>query len=147
MSQIPSIISDYYSASDAGDIARLVACFSNRATVVDEIHGWRESPASAFTHTLAITGVESRTWGSTSSARTSRATSRAALITRSAHAEKRTNVRRRDAGSGYLVHHPVNRMVAAANSVAERPSVLSLVTSAGAEASNPRAASRLRRTA
>lgn len=101
MSQIPSIISDYYSASDAGDIARLVACFSNRATVVDEgrtyegrdeIHGWRESPASAFTHTLAITGVESRTWGSTSSARTSRATSRAALIPRSAHAEKRTNV-------------------------------------------------------
>lgn len=35
MSQIPSIISDH-SASDAGDIARLVACFSNRATVVDE---------------------------------------------------------------------------------------------------------------
>jgi len=35
LSQIPSIISDY-SASDAGDIARLVACFSNRATVVDE---------------------------------------------------------------------------------------------------------------
>lgn len=34
--QIPSIISDYYSASDAGDIARLVDCFSNRATVVDE---------------------------------------------------------------------------------------------------------------
>lgn len=31
-----SIISDYYSASDDGDIDRLVACFSNRATVVDE---------------------------------------------------------------------------------------------------------------
>ena len=84
--------------------------------ISDEIHGWRESPASAFTHTLAITGVESRTWGSTSSARTSRATSRAALIPRSAHAEKRTNVRRRDAGSGYSVHHPVNRMIAAAPS-------------------------------
>ena len=64
---VPTIISDYYSASENGDIGRLVACFSNRATVVDdgrtyvgrdEIHGWRAALASAFTYTLDITGVE-----------------------------------------------------------------------------------------
>jgi hypothetical protein len=47
----------------------------------------------------------------------------------------------------YPKHQPVNPMISAARSVTDRSSVLSLVTSAGAEASNPRAASRLRPTA
>lgn len=63
----PSVIARYYAASEAGDVDRTVACFSPRASVVDdgwthdgtdEIRAWRDGLASAFTYTLVVTGID-----------------------------------------------------------------------------------------
>jgi ketosteroid isomerase-like protein len=67
MTDPPDAIADYYAASAAGDLDRLVSCFAPDALVVDEgrsyhgvaeIRAWREALASAFTYTLEITGME-----------------------------------------------------------------------------------------
>ncbi|MCW2784923.1 MAG: hypothetical protein JWP74_1440 [Marmoricola sp.] len=66
MTTTPDIITKYYAAATTGDLDSLVACFVPTAEVVDEgqsyhgldeIRGWREDLASAFTYTLDITGV------------------------------------------------------------------------------------------
>jgi ketosteroid isomerase-like protein len=67
MDTAPDAIKRYYTASAAGDIDHLVACFTAEADVTDEgrtyhgaaeIRGWRETLASSFTYTQDITGIE-----------------------------------------------------------------------------------------
>ena len=67
MTDLPDVISRYYSAAASGDLDAVLGCFAADAHVHDEdrdhdgldaIRGWRESVASRFTYTTEITGVE-----------------------------------------------------------------------------------------
>jgi ketosteroid isomerase-like protein len=60
---LPTIISDYFAASDGGDVDAIVACFANDATVIDEDREWRGHPgirqwrtqvAAAYEYTVEI---------------------------------------------------------------------------------------------
>lgn len=63
----PPVVTAYLAAADAGDVPALLACFTAGATVHDEgrtyrghdeIRGWREGAASAFSYTTTVTGSE-----------------------------------------------------------------------------------------
>ena len=60
---LPTIISDYMTASDGGNVDAIVACFTDDAVVVDEdqewrgrprIREWRERVASAYEYTIEL---------------------------------------------------------------------------------------------
>lgn len=64
---IPDVITRYYETAAEGDLDALVGCFTPDAHVADqderftghdEIRGWREALASAFTYTTEVTSAE-----------------------------------------------------------------------------------------
>ena len=68
-SSVPTIISDYMAASDAGSIDAIVMCFTDDAVVVDEdqewrgrprIREWRERVANAYEYTVEVRGAIDR---------------------------------------------------------------------------------------
>jgi SnoaL-like protein len=63
---LPTIISEYFAASDRGDQNALVACFTEDALVFDDerewrgqaaIRRWREKVATAFEYTVEVRGA------------------------------------------------------------------------------------------
>lgn len=67
MTEIPDVVSRYYSAAASGRLDDVLACFTNDAHVRDEqrdyhgleeIRSWREGVAARFTYTTEITGVQ-----------------------------------------------------------------------------------------
>jgi ketosteroid isomerase-like protein len=71
---LPTIISEYLTASDRGDVDAVVACFTSDATVVDEDQEWREGQALPY---------DSSSTGSRRSPSITRPTSRRLYPTRS----------------------------------------------------------------
>ena len=64
---LPTIISEYLTASDGGNVDALVLCFTEDAVVLDEDHKWRghsgirqwrESVASAYKYTVEVRGAQ-----------------------------------------------------------------------------------------
>jgi hypothetical protein len=62
-STLPTIISEYLTAADRGDVDAIVACFANDATVFDEdqewhgqagIRQWRTNVATAYEYTVEV---------------------------------------------------------------------------------------------
>jgi len=60
---LPTIISDYMTASDSGNLDAIVACFTDDAVVVDEnqewtgrprIREWRNRVATAYEYTVEV---------------------------------------------------------------------------------------------
>ena len=60
---LPTIISEYLTAADRGDVNAIVACFANNATVLDEnqewhgpagIRQWRTQVATAYEYTVEV---------------------------------------------------------------------------------------------
>jgi hypothetical protein len=63
---LPAIISEYFAASDRGDVGAVVACFTDDAVVVDEdeerrghagVRQWRETVATAYEYTVEVRGA------------------------------------------------------------------------------------------
>ena len=63
---LPTIISDYMTASDSGNLDAIVACFTDDAVVVDEnqewtgrprIREWRNRVATAYEYTVEVRGA------------------------------------------------------------------------------------------
>ncbi|MGV9713974.1 nuclear transport factor 2 family protein [Gordonia sp. NPDC003424] len=68
-STLPTVISNYLTASQKRDVDAIVACFSADATVFDEgaerrglaeIRRWREDVDTAFEYTSTVTGWTAR---------------------------------------------------------------------------------------
>jgi hypothetical protein len=66
---VPTIISDYMTASDSGNVDAIVACFTDDAVVVDEdqewlgrpsIREWRERVATAYEYIVEVRGAVPR---------------------------------------------------------------------------------------
>jgi hypothetical protein len=64
---LPTIISDYLAASDGGNVAALVMCFTDDAVVFDEdqqwrghagIRQWREKVTTAYEYTVEVLGAD-----------------------------------------------------------------------------------------
>jgi hypothetical protein len=64
---VPDVVSRYFTLDAVRDIDAIVALFTEDATVVDEretrsgtaaIRAWREGPASKYTYTTEVTGGE-----------------------------------------------------------------------------------------
>jgi SnoaL-like domain len=61
--ETPDVITRYLKLAPEGDLDTLVTCFTSNAEVIDEgktyrghdeIRGWREAVAAAFTYTMAV---------------------------------------------------------------------------------------------
>ena|SRR5881394_516532 len=66
---LPTVISKYQAASDRGDVAAVVACFTDDAVVIDEdrewrglagIREWRGSVATAYEYTVEVRSAVER---------------------------------------------------------------------------------------
>ena len=66
---LPTIISDYMTASDSGSVDAIVRCFTDDAVVVDEnqewrgrasIRQWREGVATAYKYTVELLEIVPR---------------------------------------------------------------------------------------
>ena len=66
---VPEAIRNYFQAAEQGDLPRLLDCFTEDATVLDEdktyqgrneIRVWRESVATRYTYTTEVLGTEVR---------------------------------------------------------------------------------------